>query len=387
MTIAPPDAGPPATPPNPPQPSPTANLQREWRLAGVIFFGLLALAVLWGAALIIWPFMTAILLAIILVTLTYPTFRRVRTHTRGKSHVAAVIMLIGITLVLVIPAVILSMLLVQQANTVIENLQSPETVKTLRSIDVTKYLSPIQRIAPNFDPRSLSPEKLLLPAIQRVPGWVARNGGAVVGGLAGAVLGFFLVLLAAFFFYVQGEEIVRELALLSPLPQRYDDEFANKFKDVVDATFRGQILTALAQGFATGVGLAIAGVPGSIFWGAVAAIFSLIPMVGAGLVWVPAAIYLFISASMGSRPLWQSIFMVVWGVLVVSVVDNIVRPWAMKGKAQLPAIPLLFAILGGLQAFGFVGLVIGPLIFSLLMTIIGIYRRTFSDESVEIASG
>ena len=347
---------------------------------------MLAVAVLWGAALIIKPFLTAILLSVILVTLTYPTFRRVRTHTKGNSNSAAVVMLIAITLILVIPAVILSMLLVQQANTVVENLQSPETMKTVRSIDVTKYLAPIQRIAPNFDPNSLSPERLLLPAIQRIPGWVARNGGAVVGGLAGAVLGFFLVLLAAFFFYVHGEGIVRQLALLSPLPQRYDDEFTAKFKDVVDATFRGQIMTAMAQGFATGVGLAIAGVPGSIFWGAVAAMLSLIPMVGAAVVWVPAAIFLFISSSMGNRPLWPAIFMVAWGVLVVSVVDNLVRPWAMKGKAQLPAIPLLFAILGGMQAFGFVGLVIGPLLFSLLMTIIDIYRRTFSDESVEIAS-
>jgi predicted PurR-regulated permease PerM len=133
----------------------------------------------------------------------------------------------------------------------------------------------------------------------------------------------------------------------------------------------------------TGIGLAIARVPGAGFWAAVAALLSLIPMVGAAAVWVPAAIYLVIAASIGERPWWHAIFMILWGVLPVSLIDNVVRPWAMRGKAQLPAIPLLFAVLGGMQAFGFVGLVIGPLVFSLLMAIIDIYKRSFSAKTPE----
>jgi predicted PurR-regulated permease PerM len=113
---------------------------------------------------------------------------------------------------------------------------------------------------------------------------------------------------------------------------------------------------------------------------------SLLPMVGAAAVWIPAAIYLYIAAAMGKVPYWQPIFLTIWGVVVVSLVDNVVRPWTMKGKSQLPAIPLLFAVLGGMQAFGFVGLVLGPLVFSLLMSIIDIYKRSFripqSDSDV-----
>jgi predicted PurR-regulated permease PerM len=355
----------------------------QWRLAGVIFFGLLALLLLYAAFRIIWPFMTAILLGAILVTLTFGIFRRVRTRMDGSSTKAAVVMLLGTTLLLVIPALILSIMLVQQANVVVEKLQSGEAQAMVRRIDIGPGLALIKRVAPNFDPKTLSPERLLLPAMQQIPGWVARHGGAVLGGLAGMLLGFALVLLTMFFFYTEGEEIVSQLSVLSPLPKRYDREFGERFKDVIDATFRGQLFTGLAQGLMTGIGLAIAGVPGAGFWGAVAALLSLIPMVGAAAVWVPAAIYLVISASMGSRPWWQAIFMIVWGVLFVSLVDNIVRPWAMKGKAQLPAIPLLFAVLGGLQAFGFVGLVIGPLVFSLLMSIIDIYKKSFSAKKAE----
>lgn len=361
-----------------PQPSKgERSPKREWRVGGMIFFGLLAAGLLYMAVLVVKPFITAIILALVLVTLTYPLFRRLRNRFNDSSNRAAAVMLLGITFLLVVPALVLSTLLVQQATNLAERMQSADAKQILSRIDLTSRLQWIRRIAPNFDPATLSPERLVLPAVRQIPGWVARNGGAVLGGLAGAVIGFFLVLLASWYFYVSGEALVKQLAELSPLPDRYDYEFTTKFKDVVDATFRGQLFTALAQGVATGIGLGIARVPGAIFWGAVASILALLPMVGAAAIWVPAAIYLYISASMGFHPYWHPIFMTIWGIGVVSTIDNVVRPWAMKGKAELPAIPLLFSILGGLQAFGIVGLVLGPLVFSLLITIIDIYRRAF----------
>ncbi|HUP61604.1 MAG TPA: AI-2E family transporter [Thermoanaerobaculia bacterium] len=359
----------------------------QWKLAGIIFFGLLALLLLYAAFMIVWPFMTAILLAVILVILSFGIFRRVRIRMKGSSNRAALVMLLGITVVLVIPTLILSIILVQQANAVVEKLQTGEAQAMIKRIDVAPYLSWVRRIAPTFDPETLSPERMLLPAVRQIPGWVARHGGAVVGGLAGLVLGFALVLLSMYYFYVEGESIVDQLSVLSPLPRRYDEEFKARFKDIIDATFRGQIFTGIAQGLMTGIGLAIAGVPGAPFWGAVAALLSLIPMVGAAAVWVPASIYLVISASMGGRSWWQPIFLILWGLIPVSLVDNVVRPWAMRGKAQLPAIPLLFAVLGGLQAFGFVGLVIGPLVFSLLMSIIDIYKKSFNEKQAEGEAG
>jgi len=352
----------------------------EWRLAGVIFFGLLALLLLYATFLILWPFMTAILLGAIVVILTFGVFKHLRARMNGKSNRAALLMLLGTTVIIILPALILSMLLVQQANTVFERLQSGEAQAMIQKINVTPYLNWVKRIAPNFDPATLSPDKLVLPALRQIPGWVARNGGAVIGGLAGAVLGFALMLLSMYFFYVEGETILEQLSILSPLPKRYDNEFRARFSDVIEATFRGQLFTGLAQGIMTGLGLAITRVPGAAFWGAVAALLSLIPMVGAAAVWVPAAIYLVIAATMGQRPWWQAIVLIVWGLLPVSLIDNVVRPWAMKGKAQLPAIPLLFAVLGGMQAFGFVGLVIGPLVFSLLTAVIEIYKRSFSQQ-------
>lgn len=351
--------------------------RREWRVTGVVFFSAMALVILWATFQILQPFLTAIILAAVLVTVTFPTFRRVRARVKGRSPLAAVLMLLGITFLLIVPVAVIGMLLVQQATTLFQSLRSGETQQFMQHVDLASRLQWVKRFAPNFDPTTLDPRRAILPAIQQVPGWVARNGATVIGSLAGMVIEFFLLLLSCYFFYVEGEAILDELTVLSPLPTRYDHEFAHTFKDVIDATFRGHVITGLAQGVVTTIGLFFAQVPGAFFWGAVATVLSLLPMVGAAMVWVPAAIYLFISAGMHGGGYGHAIFLTLWGLIFVSLVDNVVRPFVMRGKSQLPAIPLLFAVLGGMQAFGFVGLVIGPLVFSLLMSIVDIYKRSF----------
>lgn len=365
------------------QHSSNAGHQREWRMAGIVFFALLALAVIWATVMIVQPFLSALMLAAVLVTITFPLFRRVRLRLKGRSGLAALVMIAGLTFVILLPAVFVGIALVQQANTVVQGFQSGDAQRLLHRIDIESHLAWVSRFVPGFDPASVSVQKLLEPVMKSIPGWVARNGAGLVGSVASAIMGFAFVLLGAYFFYVEGEAILMELAILSPLPQRYDQEFGAKFKDVIDATFRGHIITALAQGAVTAIGLAIAHVPAALFWGAVATVMSLLPMVGAAAVWVPAAGYLYIAASMGDRGWFGAVFLTVWGLLVVSVVDNVVRPWTMRGNAALPAIPLLFAVLGGMQAFGFIGLVAGPLVFSLLMTVIDIYKRSFKIQPRE----
>lgn len=356
----------------------------EWRMTGVVFFSLLALVILWAAFMIIRPFLSAIILGAILVTITFPIYVRLRARLKNRGGIAALLMLLGITVLIIIPAVVIGFLLVDQANALIAHMRNGSAQGLLQRIDIVGHLQWLRRFG--VDPATIDPKRLVLPVMQQIPGWIATHGAAVIGSVAGAVLAFALVLLSAFFFYVEGESIIEQLAILSPLPARYDREFATRFKDVIDATFRGQVMTSLAQGIVTAIGLAIAQVPGALLWGFVATIVSLLPMAGAAAVWAPAAIYLYVDASMGGRSYFGAIFLTIWGIAVVSTIDNVVRPWAMRDKSQLPAIPLLFAVIGGLQAFGFIGLVIGPLVFSLLMSIIDIYKRSFglrrSDSQV-----
>lgn len=357
--------------------NPPLERRPEWRMTGVIFFGLIAAVVLWAAFRIIWPFATPILLGAMTVTLTYPMYRRLLTRLRNRSWLAAMIMLLGVTFLLVIPLFLITIALVHEANNVIAGLQSGEARQFLARLDLSSRLAFLKRWVPGFDPATVSPQHILMPILQEIPGWVARHGTAVVGGIAGLVIAFLLMLLATYFFYTEGETIMKELTTLSPLPDRYDREFGMQFKNVIDATFRGYIVTGLVEGIVTALGLVVTGVPSALFWGAFATIVSLLPFIGPPIVWVPAAVYLYFEASTGHAAMWQPVVLTLWGLILVPASEYGVRPWAMKGKSELPAIPLLFSVIGGIAAFGFIGLVIGPLVFSLLMSIIDIYKRSF----------
>ncbi len=355
---------------------PKKKKQQEWRLAGVIFFAILALGILYATFVILEPFLAPIMLGAVLATVTFPIYRRIRERLHGANRAASV-MLILITFTVLLPAFLIIVLLVQEANVVVKHLQSGDMERALQRLDVSNRMPWLKRVAPDFDPAAISPARVIIPVVQKAPAWIAAHGASVIGGIAGLVIALFLVLLSAYFFYVEGETIVAEASALSPLPARYNAQFAENFKGVVDATFRGQVITSLTQGVFIGIGLAIAGIPGAILWGAVATVLSLLPVVGSAAVWIPAALYLYVAASIGDRSYFGAIFLTVWGVIVVPIIEHVVRPWAMKGKMQLPAIPLLVSVLGGMEAFGFVGLVVGPLVFSLLISVIDIYKRSF----------
>jgi predicted PurR-regulated permease PerM len=339
----------------------------------VLVFAALAIAILLATFKILFPYLTPIILALVVVTFTYRTYERVARRLKGRSGLAAVVMILVVCFTIILPLVIVGTMLVEQAAALFKVLQQTDMPALLKGLRVGERLMFVKKIVPSFDPATIAPEKYLFAAVKQIPAWVAANGSAVFASVAQTVLAFFLMLLAMYYFYVDGRRLTTELVYLSPLPDEYDKEIFARFRGVIDATFRGQILTALAQGAVTGIGLGIAGVPAPVFWGAMAALFALIPMVGPALIWIPAAGYLFVTGQMG----W-GIFMVLWGVVAVGLVDNVIRPWAMKEGLNLPAVVLIFAILGGMQAFGFVGLVIGPLVFALLVTILQMYKTFFA---------
>ncbi|MCM2317675.1 MAG: AI-2E family transporter [Thermoanaerobaculia bacterium] len=322
------------------------------------------------------PFVTPILLAGILVSFTYPTYERVRARLGGRSGLAAATMLLALTLVVVIPVGVLVAMLVQQASGVVEALQETDVQQKIDSLQLESRLDSILSRIPGVDAKKVSVGSLAYAAVKNVSGFVAAQGGHIFGSLLDLVVGFFMMLLAATWFYTDGKQLVVQLEELSPLRRNQTREIFVKVRGVIDATLRGQVLTALAQGAVTGIGCAITGVPGAFLWGAVAAITSLIPMVGASLVWIPAAGYLAFTGGLD----WRVFFLLLWGVLVVGTIDNLIRPWAMKGGTAMSGIVLIFSILGGMKVFGIIGLLMGPLTLVLFVTVVGFYREMFLDD-------
>jgi predicted PurR-regulated permease PerM len=360
-----------------------------WRQQPVVtvFFLVIAGIVLYAALKIIAPFLTPILLAAIIVTFTWPVYRRLREALKGKKKLAASLMLILVTVVLILPLSLLILLLIQQATGLFVAAQATDYSELLASLRLRERMETIERLAPWIDFETIEPGGLIVNTIEQIPRWVALYGTALLAGLTNIAIGFIFMLLAAFYFYVEGDRIVEELRILSPLAEEHENEIIARFKGVIDATFRGQILTGLAQGFVTGVGLAIAGVPGAVFWGSVAAVFSLLPLIGAFAVWLPASVYLFAKAAIQDAPMWPAIFLLLWGFLVVSVVDNLIRPWAMRHGTNMSAILLFFSILGGIRVFGIIGILLGPLVFALFVTMVHMYKYFFTEGHIVDAGG
>ena len=153
----------------------------EWRLTGIIFFALIAMVLVWAAFKIVQPFLTPILLGAMLVVLTFPTYRRLCARMRDRAYLSATIMLVGATFLIIIPAFFLALLLVQQANGLIGQFQTGHAQEIMARFDASSHLQWVRRFVPSFDPRNVSPQRLILPIIREIPGWVARTGSPIPG--------------------------------------------------------------------------------------------------------------------------------------------------------------------------------------------------------------
>ncbi len=203
----------------------------------------------------------------------------------------------------------------------------------------------------------------------------------VATDLAKAVPGFFIaltvILFVVYYVLVDGERLVVYLERAAPIPAAQVHFLLHEARNGLNAVFAGQILTSLIQGALGGVGFLVAGVPGAVVWASVMAILSLLPVVGAFLVWVPAALFLLVRGDV-----WQGLFLIGWGAIIVSQVDNFVRPKLIGDRAAIHPIFVLIGVLGGVAAFGFIGLFLGPLIVGVAITVLKVWESEYLDPAV-----
>lgn len=199
-------------------------------------------------------------------------------------------------------------------------------------------------------------------------GWIIGHFDSLFSIVFGGIFNFVLMLLTLYYFLIYGDKIKKSLIFWSPLPDRYDEDLFLTLRASVDAVMRGRLLVSLAQGFFIGVGFLIFGVGNPVLWGFVGVIASLVPILGTSIVTLPAIVYLFVTGS-----IFSGVGLLLWAFVCVGFVDNVLSVFLLKDKIAIHPLIILFAILGGVEFFGPVGFIAGPVLVSAFISLLKIY--------------
>jgi len=318
-------------------------------------------------------FIIALVLAGVFAALLYPFFRQVRHRLWGRPAPAAVVVLTAAVLGLGLP--MLAVLGAVATEAVYISQQIQPWANELMSAD-----TPVTLEFPEWLPyrKELEPYKEEIPgkiaeAASAAGQWLVSNVSAVTQGTLGFLLGLFVMLYAMFFFLVAGPRLLDGFKAHLPLAVSDWELILDRGMAVTRASLKGIVVIGALQGLLLGLALWAAEIQGAVFWGTLMVILSAIPGLGAPLIWVPAAGYLFLIGETA----W-AVGMTLWGLLVIGSVDNILRPVIVGHEAKLPDLVILVATLGGIVMFGAIGILLGPIIAAVLDTVVNIYRRAFS---------
>jgi len=355
----------------------------EWN-QGHYFLILLLCLTLFGCFNILQPYINPIILAIILAIVFNTIHKKIEVLVKGKKNIAAIISCTLLILVVVLPLTFLFFALIQQGiisfNSIYDWISSGNYKKLYETSIYIKiktifdyYLPDIKKYFPDINLNEFKIEDALLKFTTFVGQFLLNQVTNIVGNITTLIGKFFLMIFAFFFIIRDQEKITEALFHLIPLTSSHEKKIIQNIREVSRSVILGTAITAIAQGAIAGIAFWICSLP-ALFWGTVMSFASLIPMVGTSLIWLPASIYLFLSGKIAC-----SIFMIIWCALVVGMIDNFLRPLFMKGSSDMSTFLIFFSILGGLNYFGLIGILYGPLIFGIAMVLLFIYSLEFQS--------
>jgi len=326
---------------------------------------------------ILQPFYGAILWGAIIALLFTPVYRRLLARLKWRRTLAALLTLALILVVLVLPFALLTAALAQEVAHFYQQVQSGE-------VNPTRYFRGVFDALPDWLTALLDRFGLVnFSALQRrITAALAQGSQYLATQALGIgqltvefVTSLFITLYLAFFLLRDGESLARALRNAVPLAPQHKRELISKFTTVIRATVKGNLLVAVIQGALGGLAFWVLGVGGALLWAVLMAFLSLLPAIGAGLVWLPVALYFFVTGDT-----WQGLALCAWGVLVIGLVDNLLRPILVGKDTRMPDYVVMITTLGGMVVFGINGFVIGPAIAAMFMAVWHIYIATRKDE-------
>ena len=340
----------------------------------LVIFLLLAL---YASYLLIAPFIGPVVLAFVLSLLCFPVHQKIVSKLPDKPNLASTITCSLLVVVILVPATVVLMAIVQQSVTFAkQSYQWVEDGKAEALLQQPFIKNAIERLNDFLPVGDFSIRDIIDRLTEFASGFSTELldlSTKVVGDVTGIIVSFFLMLFVLFFLLRDHKKIIESLFWILPLARSQEEKLLTEANTVARSAVLGTFLTALAQGAAGGIGMAIVGMPG-LFWGTMMVFASLIPLVGAALIWVPASLYLLLT---GDWP-W-ALFLALWGAILVGSIDNFLRPILMQGTSGMSTLVLFLSLIGGLQLFGVIGLIYGPIIFALTHVLIKIYAIEFKD--------
>jgi predicted PurR-regulated permease PerM len=348
-----------------------------FRNRGRLFLLLALLGSLYLAYRILRPYLNPIVLAVLIGSLFHPLFRSLRRRFRGRAALAATATCALVVLLVLGPATMFITALVNQGTYSVQAIQSWVAAGQLQQLLQKPWVQRGRELAaarfPQLDLTRFDLQGSILSISRALGQFLLVRGGAILSG-AGGLLGDFLLMVFVMFYVLQdGERLLAAVRHLLPLPTSQEQQLVERIRSVSRSALLGTFLTAAAQGVAGGIGLWIAGIP-ALFWGAMMAFTSLIPVVGTLLIWGPAAVYLLLAGHGG-----RALFLTLWCMVFVGSIDNFVRPLLMRGQARMSTLWIFLSILGGINLFGLLGFIYGPLVFGLCSVLLFLYEQEFAE--------
>jgi predicted PurR-regulated permease PerM len=346
---------------------------RQQRNAARLVLLVAALVVLYFTFRIFQPFLVAIALALVLTSLSYPLFEQVCERLNGRRGLAALTTCLALTLLILLPFAVLLILLAQQVGqiyTQVQKILQDGGAQGLTSLENFPWLNrPLAWINSVVDLGQVDLLGNLAGFLQQASMFLLSHSTAILTGVFNLVFNFLIMIVTMFFLFRDGHLLKEELSSLSPVSRRYTALLSSTFREVAHATVIGNLLTAAAQGTAAGIIFWILGVPNSLFWGTISAFFSLLPVVGATIIWIPWALYFLFTGSIVT-----GILMIALQSLIVGSLDNVLRPILIEGRVRMHTLIVFFSIMGGIAYFGVLGMVFGPIIVALGLTLVEVYK-------------
>ncbi|MFA6529857.1 MAG: AI-2E family transporter [Patescibacteria group bacterium] len=333
--------------------------------------------VLAGCYLVFKPFLTEIIVAAILASVFYTPFLRFSNFLKGRKSLAALLMCLLLLVIIILPSIKLMVYAGEKSVDAYSATVEFFDNHTINDLFKTEFFDRgvLRRInVDNFDFHSENFKNALLTTFKESSNWLLSGATFAVKETTSFIVSLVLIIITMFFFFVDGEKMLNKLMLLSPLQNKYDKELFRKFRVVSRTTFVSTFVVALAQGAVGAIGFAIIGFP-AFLAGILVAVLSLLPYVGSMIFYVPVGIYYLLTGDV-----WQGIFILLWGMLIIGTIDNVIRTYMVKDEAEINPVFVFFSILGGIVLFGFWGVVLGPLLIALAVTVFHIYELEFCDS-------